>query len=158
KQNKKERAGFRRLLFDPPIKLGNLAASIIELDAINDENITGIRDKQQRYESLVKSNDYLFGHFLADAWCAAFVWKKTREFDYPITEARFREIKRNPFNLAPWMRDEIRRLAGQSSFFPWHLAFPEVFRPRVGALVAADGDEVDVRGWEGGFDCVLGNP
>src|SRR5215813_6899301 len=39
KQNKKERAGVRRLAFDPPIKVGNLAASIVELDAIDDRNI-----------------------------------------------------------------------------------------------------------------------
>ena len=159
KQNKKERLGFQRLPFDAEVKLGNLAASIVELDAIDDGDIAGVRAKQQRYEALVKSSGYLYGQFLADAWCAAFVWKKTREFPYPITEAIFREIESKPFrhgNLhgGEWLQREVQRLAAQYQFFHWHLVFPDVFR----LPVSEQEPENELAGWNGGFDVVLGNP
>ena len=84
--------------------------------------------KEERYAQLVGSADYLSGRFWADTWCAAFVWKKTKEFDYAITEDVFRRIERNPHDCTPWMRAEIQRLARQYQFFHWHLAFPQVFR------------------------------
>jgi hypothetical protein len=175
KQNKKERTGFQKLPFEPFVKLGNLAASIAELDAIDDADIAGVRAKQQRYEALTNSSGYLYGQFLADAWCAAFVWKKTREFPYPITEAILREIEKNPFThgslgSGDWLFQEVRRLAAQYQFFHWHLAFPDVF-PYVRQAAslsladegAADGDldklaACRTSSTSGGFDVVLGNP
>jgi hypothetical protein len=159
KQNKKERAGFQNLPFEPFVKLGSLAASIAELDAIDDADIAGVHAKQQRYEELVKSSGYLYGRFLADAWCAAFVWKKTRELPFPITEAVFREIEQNPYRHATghdggWLEREVKRLHGQYQFFHWHLAFPDVFR----ALVNEEEPESVQAGWSGGFDVLLGNP
>ena len=110
--------------------------------------------KEERYAQLVGSADYLSGRFWADTWCAAFVWKKTKEFDYAITEDVFRRIERNPHDCTPWMRAEIQRLGQQYQFFHWHLAFPQVFR------VPQDGEEPESEesGWSGGFDIVLGNP
>ncbi len=102
----------------------------------------------------MQSNDYLFGRLWADAWCAAFVWKKNNEFAYPITEEVFRNIEKNPYNVSTWMRDEIQRLADQYQFFHWHLAFPDVFRVSVKGEVP----ENEQAGWSGGFDVVLGNP
>ena len=97
---------------------------------------------------------YESGRLLADAWSAAFVWKKTKELDYPVTEAVFRKIEKNPHDIAPWMREEIRRLARQYQFFHWHLAFPDVFK-----LMPVDPrGEGQILGWSGGFDCMLGNP
>lgn len=159
RQNRQERKDRQRPLIDESIKLGNLAASIAELDAIDDAEIAGVHAKQQRYEELVKSSGYLYGRFLADAWCAAFVWKKTREFPYPITEAVFREIEQNPYRHATghgggWLEREVKRLAAQYQFFHWHLAFPDVFR------LPGNGEEMENEqaGWSGGFNVVLGNP
>jgi len=83
----------------------------------------------------------LHGQLLADAWCAAFVWKKCKEPNrpYPILDDLLRKIEQNPFQCPPWMREEIGRLATQYQFFHGYLAFPEVFA-------------------NGGFDAVLGNP
>jgi N-6 DNA Methylase len=161
KQNKQERAGQLSLLRDalPPWeRLGDLALAMAHLEVAPDDTSEAVRRKQAEYEALVRSSGYEFGRLWADAWCAAFMWKKTRAFAYPITEGVFRRLERNPFDVTSWMRDEIRRLAGQYSFFHWHLAFPEVFRPKVDAEHGHGGDEKDVLGWEGGFDCVLGNP
>jgi hypothetical protein len=157
KKNKLQREG-NRTLFDPEGKpwerLGDLATSMMQLEEMSDDTVEEIRRKQEYYNKLVQSNNYLFGRLWADAWCAAFVWKKNNEFAYPITEEVFRNIEKNPFNISTWMRDEIKRLADQYQFFHWHLAFPEVFR----VLTKDEMPENVQAGWSGGFDVVLGNP
>jgi len=157
KKNKEQRIGTRTF-FDPEgqpwDRLGDLATSMMQLEGMGDDTVEEIRCKQEYYDQLVKSQAYEFGRLWADAWCAAFVWKKTNEFAYPITEEVFRNIERNPFNIAPWMHEEIKRLARQYQFFHWHLAFPDVFRrPAKGET-----PENEQAGWSGGFDVVLGNP
>ncbi len=157
KVNKDERARQMRLFAattEPWQQLGNFAASLMNLDQVGDDSIDGVREKERLYEQAVRSGDYLDGRLWADAWCAAFVWKKTREFNYPITEEVFRRIERNPHACEPWMRQEIERLAGQYRFFHWHLAFPDVFH-----IAPAGGKaENEQTGWQSGFDLALGNP
>jgi hypothetical protein len=154
--NHNERRG-QRSIFESEIKLGRLATTVLELEAVSDDTIAGVREKQRRWEEIVSSNDYKFGGLLADAWCAAFVWKKIadRQHPHPITEELFRRIEQNPWSVIPSRHfTEIERLAAQYRFFHWHLAFPDVFRPAVN-------DEVPenlAAGWCGGFDVVLGNP
>ena len=155
--NKDERNKQMRLFAattEPWLQLGNFAASLMNLDTVGDDSIEAIREKERMYEEAIRSGGYLDGRFWADTWCAAFVWKKTREFSYPVTEEVFRRIERNPHACEPWMRREIERLAGEYHFFHWHLAFPDVFRlPPSGAK-----PEGGQTGWNGGFDVVLGNP
>lgn len=139
---------------EPWQQLGNLAVSLANLEAVTDDSIEGIREKQRLYEQTVRSSDYLSGRFWADTWCAAFVWKKTREFKYPVTEEVFRRIEHNPHTVDAWMREEIERLAAQYQFFHWHLAFPDVFHVPESGVVPTNARA----GWTGGFDCVLGNP
>jgi len=155
--NKKYRESGQRNIFESEIKLGNLAVSLLELEEIDDSTIAGVREKQRRWEQLVRSNDYLYGGLLADAWCAAFVWKKIedRNHPYPITEEMFRKIEQSPWHVARSHHEtEIRRLAAQYQFFHWHLAFPDVFR----VPVNDEEPENKLAGWNGGFDVVLGNP
>jgi hypothetical protein len=155
--NKEERTGHRRLFAattEPWERLGDLAASMTHLDDAPDDSIAAVREKERMYEAMVRSGNYLDGQFWADAWCAAFVWKKTREFNYPITEEVFRRIEHNPHACDAWMRDEIVRLSQQYQFFHWHLAFPDVFH-----VPAPDKEaENEQAGWNDGFDVVLGNP
>jgi hypothetical protein len=155
--NKDERNKQMRLFAattEPWEQLGNFGASLMNLDTVSDDSIEAVREKERMYEEAVRSAGYLDGRFWADTWCAAFVWKKTREFGYPITEEVFRRIERNPHGCEPWMRREIERLAGQYHFFHWQLAFPDVFRlPPAGTK-----PECSQTGWNGGFDVVLGNP
>ena len=154
KANKKEREDAKnkqQSLFATPLKLGNLTSVYTALSALPDDSLDQVAAKQRHYESLVSSSDYKSGRLLADAWCAAFVWKKTAEFDFPVTEEVFRAIESNPHSLAPWMLEEIQRLAKQYKFFHWHLEFPDVF-------TAAASESANPNGWTGGFDCILGNP
>jgi hypothetical protein len=81
-------------------RLGDLATSMMRLDEMGDDTVEQIHRKQAYYEDLVRSNDYINGRLWADSWCAAFVWKKTKDFAYPITEEVFRKIEENPFNIA----------------------------------------------------------
>ena len=157
KKNKLQREG-NRTLFDPEGKpwerLGDLATSMMQLEEMGDDTVEEIRRKQEYYDNLVQSDDYLNGRLWADALCAAFVWKKNNEFAYPITEEVFRNIEKNPYNISTWMRDEIVRLREQYQFFHWHLAFPGVFR----VPIKDEMPENEQAGWSGGFDVVLGNP
>lgn len=143
--------------FEPFVETGNLAEGIAELDAIDDTEIAGVYAKQQLYEELVESKGYKYSQFLADAWCAAFLWKKTADpkHPYPITEELFRKIGQSAQQILSSPHGiEIRRLAEQYQFFHWHLAFPDVFR----LPSNKERLENELAGWNGGFDVVLGNP
>jgi hypothetical protein len=180
RRNQDERRGQGSLFDDAPWnRLGDLATAMLRLQQEADDTLADVQRKQQRYEELVRSSDYRFGRLWADAWCAAFVWKKrpNKALPYPITERIFRQIEHSPHHLPPWMRNEIERLAQQYQFFHWHLAFPDVFLP-----MAAQGNRKSGvgntesgassptpysplspsspsdAGWSGGFDVVLGNP
>jgi len=161
KQNKSERKDFEQgqaALFYPWERLGDLATAMVDLDEMPDDTPQAVRAKQERYEQFVKSTGYLFGHLWADAWCAAFVWRKVPERDggppYAITEEIFRATEKSPHSVPQWMKDEVRRLARQYQFFHWHLEFPDVFR----VPAADEKPENEQTGWSGGFDVVLGNP
>lgn len=157
KKNKQQRSGQLSLFtydLQPWNRLGNLAASMLSLDSLGDDTLADVRRKQEMYEDLVRSADYEYGQLWADAWCAAFVWKKTKEFPYPITEEVFRDIERSPFRVELWLKDEIKRLRWQYQFFHWHLAFPHIFNLPTTDQAA----ENEQTGWSGGFDVVLGNP
>ncbi len=91
---------------------------------------------------------------MADGFSSASVIKKSTKYSYGITEKTYREIEKNPHSLAPWLKDEIKRLAKQYQFFHWHLEFPSVFKVP-GNNEQADNEKT---GFSGGFDCVLGNP
>lgn len=157
KLNKKFREG-NRTLFDPEGKpwdhRGNLATSMMQIDEISDDTVKGYHRKQEFYRQVVESTDYRSGRLLADAWCAAFVWKKTDEFSYPITDEIFWKIEKDPYDIPSWMEKEIERLRKQYKFFHWQLEFPRVFRTPVSGEMPDNGQA----GWCGGFDVVLGNP
>jgi hypothetical protein len=162
KVNKSERAAWQKkqgwLGFDAPLGwLMNYATGVAALDSVGDDAISGIREKERRYAEAVHSSDYLDGKFLADSWCAAFVWKKDSLTEFPISEQVYREIEKNPtafYHNKQTMSNEVRRLARQYGFFHWHLAFPDVFRP-TGTVEEA---ENRLAAGERGFDLVLGNP
>lgn len=161
RRNRDERGG-QGTLFDafegkPWERLGNFAAAMRNLDGLPDATIEQVREKERRYEESVQAGPYQANQLLADAWCAAFVWKKARDnagpyFLEPISQKTFETLAGNPNRVPQATRDEIVRLAGQYRFLHWQLAFMDVFRPA--DRVADD----DVLGWEGGFDAVLGNP
>ena len=160
RENKRERQEYKTgqgYLFDPPHKLGNLAAEFAKIDAAGDDTPDAVQEKERRYAELVKGQAYQFGRLLADTWCAAFVWKKDDSELGKLcpTERYFRKVESHAAaSLLPHVRVEVERLRDQYQFFHWHLAFPDVFR-----LPGTDASPENAHtGWSGGFDVVLGNP
>jgi Eco57I restriction-modification methylase len=160
RKNKRERETGQADMFDyeaqPWQHLGNLAAAMLELDNLDDSTLDGLKHKEEAYARHIESTGYLSSRFLHDALCAAFVWKKKRSdnLSYPVTQQILGRIERNPHDCTPWMRDEVIRLAQEYEFFHWHIAFPDVFKPKPDKEIGKE----ETTGLSGGFDCVLGNP
>jgi hypothetical protein len=159
RQNKEDRRNQPRMFEDdlkPWEQLGNLPAAMAKLEGLPDDTVERIREKERQYAALKSEAAYrTSGCFLADAWCAAFVWKKVKDDNLlPMTEGRFRRIEKNPHDIGPQEFAEVRRLADQYQFFHWHLAFPGVFR----YPAKNESPDNELTGWCGGFDVVLGNP
>jgi hypothetical protein len=164
KRNKRELLDYKTgqgYLFEPVIKLGNLAGEFAKLTATEDDSLNSIAAKRSKYTELVKGTNYQNARLWADTWCAAFVWKKD-ESDLGWlcpTERKFRDIERSPHSVNPLVRAEIERLAGPMErggyqFLHWHIAFPDVFQ-----LPDAQSEPSNKEmGWNNGFDVVLGNP
>jgi len=165
RKNRQEREG-QGALFDanlqPWERLGDLPQAVARLHQTADDTLAGVQERERLYAELVRSQPYENSRLLADAWCAAFVWKKTREGGrYPLTTAHLRRILHNPYQLEHWMREEIRRLAQQYRFFHWHLAFPEVFGVSGEWGVGSSDSPLPTaysRLPHSGFDAMLGNP
>lgn len=160
KRNKKEREDYANrqgYLFEPPIKLGNLAAELARIDEASDDTPEGIAEKDRRYAEFVKGSNYQSGRLLADTWCAAFVWKKDDSNLGKLcpTERDLRNVESHAGStLLPHVRAEIERLRDQYQLFHWHLAFPDVFR----LPIQDEPPENEQTGWSGGFDVMHGNP
>lgn len=156
RRNRDERRGQGLLPFGQPqwLKLGNLVQSFANLTAEDDSTPEALAAKEQHFVELVCSTAYENARMLADAWCAAFVCEKRRNSPLEITEAVFRRWEDNPHHITLAEKEELLRLRDQYNFFHWHLAFPEVFKPKPTDQIG----EAELTGWAGGFDCVLGNP
>src|SRR5690606_36599162 len=74
KQNREERrqreAGvYQQPLFAaPPADYARLSAGIAALDALDDDTLDGIREKEARYRKLAEDEEYQKARGLADAW------------------------------------------------------------------------------------------
>jgi hypothetical protein len=131
-----------------------LAQTIAKIDFLSNDSIGEIKEKDVRYRELIDSPDYRCLAFEADAWCAAFVWKKTKGAPPAITNAVYEVIRKMPDSVSPEVCKEVNRLADRYKFFHWHLAFPDVFK----SPIYGGQPDNTAMGWSGGFDVVLGNP
>lgn len=147
KRNGKEASGQTTMTSAWSKKGGGETAEVTrayaELEAASDESPAGLAAKESRWASLLGLVAFRHQRFVADAWCAAFVWPKPSGGG-PVVEAAptmglwrdIRDGKGVPPDLTVKTVDELTE---QYHFFHWHLAFPTVFA-------------------KGGFDVVLGNP
>ncbi len=156
RRNRREREGQMELpmVAEPGTPYGELGAGFVQLSAMGDETVRDLHERELRHRDLLASTAYQRAKLLADAWCAAFVWRKTASAPAPVTEDVLRRLESDPRRVPADTITEIERLARQYRFLHWHLAFPDVFRlPRRG-----EAPENSIAGWTGGFDVVLGNP
>ena len=86
---------------------------------------------------------------VADAWCAAFCWAKTRDAPPAIVNRVLLDLREREAEgvLPAASLAELDRLRAEHQFFHWQLEFPDVFRVSAG----------ETR-WRGGFSCVLSAP
>ncbi|MFV2098618.1 Eco57I restriction-modification methylase domain-containing protein [Micromonospora sp. LOL_014] len=158
RQNAKEREG-QESLFDlsDETKVANtvFANSLRRIISVPANTLRDVHQQESAYREWQASDKYARAQHVADAWCAAFMWKKAPGYPRAITHSVFRALDDPTASAAPQpTHDEINRLREQYGFFHWHLEFPEVFDvPEHGSV-----DVNSATGWLGGFDCVLGNP
>lgn len=158
KDNKRERRDFERGYrdFHFTYQLGDLPSEFARLTASADESVAEASAKEHRYAELVKGTSYRNARLLADAWCAAFAWKKDRSDLGKLcpTERTFRNLQASPDSVLPHVLTEIEQLRETYRFFHWYLAYPDVFQ-----VPAGDSEPTNpTHGWNGGFDVMLGNP
>jgi len=145
KRNKKAAEGQRSLdtLWSKPVdtEAQTVTRAVTELDAASDANAEALAKKEARWDGILGSPEYRHQKFVADAWCAAFVWPKQPGdlTDAAPTNELWRQIRDGQGQAPALTTRAVGELADQYCFFHWHLQFPQVFA-------------------KGGFDVVLGNP
>lgn len=145
KRNKKAAEGQRSLdtLWTRPAdtEAQTVTRAVTELDAASDADVEALAKKQLRWDGILGSPEYRHQKFVADAWCAAFVWRKQpgELTDAAPTNELWRQLRDGQGKAPALTTKTVGELADQYRFFHWHLQFPQVFA-------------------KGGFDVVLGNP
>ena len=145
KRNKSEakgQQGFEALWSKPTVGETDTVATAVEaLEKSSDADLEAVRRKATEWNAIRASEAFRHQRFVADAWCAAFVWPKEPGalVEAAPTNALWRQLRDGHGRAPARTAETVQEVAGQYRFFHWHLAFPQVFR-------------------RGGFDAVLGNP
>ncbi len=145
KRNKAEAGGQRTLdlgqRLDSEIESEVVTRAVAELDAASDVKLEELTKKEERWGNILGSSEYRHQKFVADAWCAAFVWPKYpgELADAAPTNELWRQIRDGQGEPPKLTVQTVSELTAQYRFLHWHLQFPIVFA-------------------KGGFDVVLGNP
>ena len=133
----------------------HLATQLAPIANAPDGSLRDVHRQAAAYRAWEQSQENEHLHEVADAWCAAFVWRKTKDAPPAIINRVFRALrKQGSAAIPPATATEIARLKSDFGFFHWHLEFPDIFRVPDSPDPAVD----TATGWSGGFSCVLGNP
>jgi hypothetical protein len=118
-----------------------VAQEFAALEAAGDDDALALAAKEQRWDGILGSAAYRQQKMIADAWCAAFVWPNQPGAlaEAAPTNEVWRALRDGQGTVPALTTSTTAALAGEYSFFHWHLQFPQVFK-------------------RGGFDVVLGNP
>lgn len=118
-----------------------VARAVAALESAGDASAEALARKESQWDDILNSDEYRHQKFIADAWCATFVWpKQPGEFaDAAPTNELWRQLRDNQGQPPALTAKTANDLAKQYQFFHWHLQFPQVFA-------------------KAGFDVVLGNP
>ncbi|MBY8855414.1 N-6 DNA methylase [Nocardia sp. CA2R105] len=157
KRNKKEREG-QYSLFELNTETGlsnaEFAESVRQMMKTVPGELPEVRLQEADYREFSESADYRHALHVADAWCAAFLWRKDAEAPPAVTQKVLAGmLSSRGESVSDSTNSEIVRLRDKYRFFHWYLEFPEVFAVSEDTEVARDN-----LGWNGGFDCLLGNP
>ncbi|ACZ90494.1 Eco57I restriction-modification methylase domain-containing protein [Streptosporangium roseum] len=155
KDNARQRRNQGMLFTETGTRLGNkeLAGEVQALAAVPVSTVADVREQERRFREFERSDALTHARLVADAWCAAFVWRKHADAPPAITTDTVRRLQEGG-GLPSAVALELDRLVERYRFFHWHLEFPDVFDAEAGA----GSDANAATGWRGGFTCVLGNP
>ena len=119
----------------------SVVRAVMNLDAIADGTVEALAEKEWQWDEILVSEEYRYQKFVADAWCAAFIWpKQPGQFSEAApTNDLWLQVRDRQGEAPTLTSATVATLAAQHRFFHWHLQFPRVFS-------------------SGGFDVVLGNP
>jgi hypothetical protein len=133
----------------------DLAAQLAPITNAPDGTLREVHRQAAAYRDWEQSPENEYNHQVADAWCAAFVWHKTKDAPPAIVNRVFRALREQGIAaIPPATATEVARHKSEYGFFHWYLEFPDIFH----APGSPDSDVDPVNGWSGGFACVLGNP
>src|SRR5262249_14066295 len=134
KRNSKEASGQTTMasLWSRPAgsESKEVMRAVAALEAAPDESAGALAAKESNWAEILGSGEYRHQRFVADAWCAAFVWPKPSGGG-PVVDAAptmglwgdIRDGRRQPPALTV---KTVEELAAEYTFFHWHLAFPTV--------------------------------
>jgi hypothetical protein len=151
KRNKSERAGqgsFEQVNI-AAARTAAFGADLAAIDSLTPQSLADVHDAARRLRVLDESPVVRQARREADAWCSAFVLPKVPGAP-ELTEAVLTKIRDG--SVEPEVTRSISELASQYRWFHWHLEFPQIF------FGGGASNAEPVRGWSGGFDCVIGNP
>lgn len=165
KRNKNEREGIENEFLTtsgsaiPDEVMEDLSREAQALFEANADSLADVQRIAANYEEFRQSPAFRRARFVADLWCAAFVWPKNQQvangeqrMDHLQGEASTHYsplathpaaaeppttdlIQRCAQHAEPWkllsdaQRDMLDRLTGQFRFIQWHVLFADVFRP-----------------------------
>ncbi|MFW6721966.1 Eco57I restriction-modification methylase domain-containing protein [Streptomyces sp. MAR4 CNY-716] len=162
KQNENERrgqSGLFEVVAEPKVSNTAFASGLRRITAAPSDELREVHAQQAAYEDWRADEGYVHARHLADAWCAAFMWRKAKDAPPPVTHEVFRALgDPEGSSASAATHEEIDRLRDLYRFFHWHLEFPEVFTVPEGADARAGAGVDPATGWSGGFSCVVGNP
>lgn len=155
KRNRKERKTKQEGLPFPRPEDREVFEEFVACDMGPDFDLASVKEQETCWVSLHRTRAYRDALFLADGWCAAFVWPKQvgEAEEMALTHGLWRRLEHDVTEAPRSTRKTVRDLARHYGFFHWHLAFPAVF-----GEVKAEFEVGETTGWTGGFDVVLGNP
>jgi hypothetical protein len=153
-RNKTARGGQMDLLAaEEPADYGTqLTEGLRRIDAMPEDTPEQFAEKEQRYRAFAASTEHAAAMTIADAHCAAFVWPAQADAPAPVTQGVLEGLRDGSVPLKPETAETVKLLASDYAWFHWHLEYPDVF-------TSSDWiSDSTPTGWDGGFDCVLGNP
>ena len=144
KRNTKEAGGQRTFTFGSrpltEVEQEVVARAFAGLEAASDATPQALAQKESQWSDILASVEYQHQKFLADTWCAAFVWPKVvGELEHAApTNNLWRQLRDGEVQPSVIMSKTVNDLAEQYGFFHWHLQFPQVFATGGFALVLSN--------------------
>src|SRR5205823_9637876 len=107
----------------------HIATQLAHISDAPDGSLRDVHRQAAEYRTWEQSQENEHLHEVADAWCAAFVWRKTKDAPPAIVNRVFRALrKQGSTAIPPATATEVARLQSDFGFFHWHLEFPDIFR------------------------------